>query len=172
MLVPGLAMANSGELRTSKSSLALGLAAGGTTGIGLTARVGFPRGWSLSAAGMPFFGENKLGGSMGLQVMRDIWSYGRLRSYALFGAHAMISTTYFESPHLGQKVRKRYDVMHLGPGLGIESRVGRVGFVFEVPLVAAVAMTKLTHLRFPGRVNFGVFPNVAFVVYLGKSGKK
>lgn len=155
------------SLSARKPEFALGLAAGATTGIGLNARLNFASRWGISVAGMPTNWHRVWGASAGIQLMRTFWSRGRLRSYALLGAHYYGYRIPYARPFRGDSIYSNYQSLAVGPGVGIESRVGRFGFIFEMPLTAVVALTPDTYLRFPGRVNLGLFPNVAICIYLG-----
>lgn len=158
----------SGTAETSRrSEFALGVAAGATSGIGLNARMNLGSRWGVSLAGMPTHWHGVLGISAGLQGMRSFWSRGRLRSYVLFGAHYYSYQIPYPRPFRGERIKTNYQSLAIGPGVGMESRVGRFGFIFEMPLTAVVALTQDTPLRFPGRVNLGLFPNVAICIYLG-----
>lgn len=145
----------------------IGIAAGATTGIGLSARLRLARGFGLSLAGMPYFDDRRRALSVGLQGSWDFLSYKGLHLYALLGTHLLISRLYYDRPYRQDRVRRRYDSLVAGPGLGIELRKGRFALNIDAAVAGVFALRPTTYLRYPGRVNIGVFPNISACIYLG-----
>lgn len=162
-LVPSEGWAQSKPVK----GVGLGLAAGATTGIGLSARLRLPQGFGVTMAGMPYFDADNRIGSLGVQGTWDLLSTRGLSIYALFGTQLFIHRLYYRHAFRQDKVRRRYDTLVVGPGVGVELRNGRFGFNLDVALASVIALRSSTYLRYPGRVNVGVFPNVLFFIYLG-----
>lgn len=152
---------------THQRDIGLGVVAGVTSGIGLNLRADLGQAWGASFSAFAYPAPKRMLWSTGAQLSRRIWSKGVLRSYALVGANYLGANTYFPEPFAGRRVRRRFQVLAFGAGLGIEARVGPFGYIFELPLTGIAALTPDTNLRFPGRLNFGVFPNFALCLYFG-----
>lgn len=146
----------------------VGVSAGATTGFGFSTRLRFSRGVALTLTGMPFFDPKFRGGSLGLQGSWDFLNFKGLSVYALLGSQVFISRVYYSEPFRGDKIRRRYDSLVVGPGVGMELRAGRFGFNFDLTVAGVFALKPTTHLRYAGRVNVGLFPNLAVCVYLGR----
>lgn len=145
----------------------LGLAAGATTGFGLSARLRLAGGFGISLAGMPYFDPDRRAGSVGLQGTWDFLSHKGLSVYALLGTHLFISRFYYKNAFRQDRVRRRYDSLVVGPGVGIELRNGRFALNLDAAIAGVFALHPRTYLRYPGRVNLGVFPNLSACIYLG-----
>lgn len=148
----------------------LGLAAGATTGLGLNARLRLNRGFSVGFTGMPFLAHLQRGGSLGVQGTLDFYTYRGVSLYGLVGTQAFISRVYYPEPFRQDRVRRRYNTIVAGTGFGAQFRRDRLALNVELAVAGIFALTPSTHLRYRGRVNVGLFPNVAFCVFLGKQG--
>lgn len=165
LLTPASGWASSASIK----GFGLGIAAGATSGIGLSARLALDRGFGLSLTGMPFIlgYRPRRGGTLGLQATWDFFSARRFRVYTLVGTQVFISRYDYQIPFRNERVRRRYDSLVAGPGVGMELRRGRLAFNLDVALAGVFALRSSTQLRYPGRVNVGVFPNVAICFYFG-----
>lgn len=162
-IAPSSAAAKSGPVQR----LGLGVAAGATTGFGLSARLRMQRGVALNITGMPFFDAREYGGSFGLQGTMDLMTHKGLSLYALLGTQAFLTRRKYAEPFRQERFERRYDSLVVGSGLGVELKNGRFAFTFDVALAGVFALTPSTYLRYLGRVNVGVFPNLAACIYLG-----
>lgn len=146
----------------------LGLAAGATTGLGVTTRLRLNRGFAVGITGMPFFAELQRGFSLGVQGTLDLYTDRGISLYGLVGTQAFVSRVYYVEPFRQDRVRRRYDTLVAGSGVGAQFRRGRFALNVELAVAGIFALTPSTHLRYRGRVNVGFFPNLAFCVFLGK----
>lgn len=145
----------------------VGLALGMTSGFGPNLRLELGRRWGLSTAAMIVPNTKSIWTSVGLQAMRTLWYSEGVKVYAVAGAHHYWKQKKFDKPFLGQIVASEVNSLSIGAGFGIEARFGPFGLVAEPPLTGVFALTKRTDLRFPGRVNYGLYPNVALCAYIG-----
>lgn len=167
VLVATSARADDATPTKGERDLGLGLIVGATSGFGLNLRADLDANWGASLSALGYGKREWAMWSTGLEITRKIWSKQRLRAYAVAGANYLGANAYYPKPFAGQKVRRHFQALAFGAGLGVETRVGPFGFLFELPLTGIAALTPDTDLRFPGRVNFGLFPNFAACFYFG-----
>lgn len=157
--------AQAADSASSERDIGLGLIAGATSGFGLNFRADLSPKWGASLSALGFGNSKRAVWSTGVELTRSIWSRERLRAHVLVGTSYLGANTYFMETFAGQELRRRFHALAFGAGLGIESRVGPLGLLFELPVTGVAALTSDTDLRFPGRFNVGLFPNVALCFY-------
>lgn len=145
--------------------LGLGAAAGMSSGFGPNLRLDFGPRWGSSLVVLVAPHEKEPALSVGASIRRVFWHRDSIRAYALAGVHYFGRELRFDKPFAGQKNYAELEILALGVGPGVEARLGPLAFIFELPFVVVRALNASTDLRFPGRVNYGLYPSVAICLY-------
>lgn len=153
--------------QSEKFDLGLGAAAGITSGFGAHFRFEFGPRWGMSLTGM-WVPDTQAMASLGIQGSRTLLAHKGIRAYGVLAAQ------YFGGGNpFATLVRRRRGLMNVdqlvafGAGLGVEFKAGPLGVFLELPFSALVGLDSSTDQRFPGRVNYGLYPNLGLCIYIG-----
>lgn len=145
----------------------LGVAAGTTSGIGLSTRRYFDSGAGVHIGAMYVYVGDHQWGNLAAQALYTLARGRKTRFYALFGAQFMFDVYDFEHTPNAKLSERWNGTLFVGPGLGLEMHFTKhFGWSIELPLHAVFALEGNDHrLAMGGPVNFLPGANTAFTFY-------
>lgn len=155
----------------------IGVSAGTTSAIGLSARRYFDNRFGLHFGGIYIYTDKQHWGNLGVQGLYTIARGKKTRLYGLFGTQLVLSHSRNQAPMpdpgpgtVAPAVPKANPIqptLFVGPGLGLEIHFTRhFGWAIEVPASVVIALEgDKRRLPFGGVVNFIPAANTSFTFY-------